>query len=149
MEIILCLIYCFVVIYGLYKIYNRYYRYCSDENSDIEFQSISEQIEYLNDLREQLQTVEEMITDISICSPDEHEKVISCEWMNSRGNKLRYDLWINGKNSTSEDLLKIAYSERRRLRTSLKSEIKKLSERCNENCNENYPLFGGGGSSND
>ncbi len=143
MEIMLCLIYYSVVIYGLYKIYNRYYR--SDENSDIEFQSISEQIEHLNDLREQLQTVEEMITDISICSPDEHEKVISCEWMNSRGNKLRYDLWINGKNSTSEDLLKIAYSERRRLRTSLKSEIKKLSERCNEN----YPLFGGGGSSND
>lgn len=147
MEIFLCLIYCSVVIYGLYKIYNRYYH--SDENSDIEFQSISEQIEHLNDLREQLQTVEEMITDISICSPDEHEKVISCEWMSSRGDKLRYDLWINGKNSTSEDLLKIAYSERRRLRTSLKAEIKKLSERCNENCNENYPLFGGGGSRND
>lgn len=99
METILVLIYCSAVIYGLYKIYNRYYR--SDENSDIEFQSISEQIEHLNELREQLQTVEEMITDISICSPDEHEKVISCEWMNSLGNKFKYDLWVDGKNSGS------------------------------------------------
>lgn len=143
METILVITYCSTVIYILYKIYNRYYR--SDENSDIEFQSISEQIEHLNELREQLQTIEEMITDVSICSPDEHEKVISCEWMNSIGNKLKYDLWVDGKNSTSEELLKIAYSERRRLRTSLKSEIKKLSERCNENCNENYSLSRGGG----
>ena len=143
METILVITYCSAVIYILYKIYNRYYR--SDENSDIEFQSISEQIEHLNELREQLQTIEEMITDVSICSPDEHEKVISCEWMNSLGNKLKYDLWVDGKNSTSEELLKIAYSERRRLRTSLKSEIKKLSERCNENCNENYSLSRGGG----
>lgn len=147
METILVITYCSAVIYILYKIYNRYYR--SDEDSDIEFQNISEQIEHLNELREQLQTIEEMITDVSICSPDEHEKVISCEWMNSLGNKLKYDLWVDGKNSTSEELLKIAYSERRRLRTSLKSEIKKLSERCNENCNENYSLSRGGGSSND
>jgi hypothetical protein len=143
METILVITYCSAVIYILYKIYNRYYR--SDEDSDIEFQNISEQIEHLNELREQLQTIEEMITDVSICSPDEHEKVISCEWMNSLGNKLKYDLWVDGKNSTSEELLKIAYSERRRLRTSLKSEIKKLSERCNENCNENYSLSRGGG----
>lgn len=147
MEIILCLVYCSTVIYGLYKLYIRYH--CSEADGDIEFQSISEQIEHLNELREKLQTVEEMITDVSICSPDEHEKVISCEWMNSLGDKLRYDLWVDGKNGTSEELLKIAYAERSRLRSALKSEIKKMSERCNENCNENYPLFGGGGSKND
>ncbi|MBQ8348829.1 MAG: hypothetical protein IJY19_04170 [Ruminococcus sp.] len=43
--------------------------HCSEEDGDIEFQSISEQIEHLNELREQLQTVKEMITDVSICSP--------------------------------------------------------------------------------
>ena len=143
MEIILCLVYCSAVIYGVYKLYIHYYR--TEENGDIEFQNISEQIEHLNELREQLQTIEEMITDVSICSPDEHEKVISCEWINSLGNKFKYDLWADGKNSTSEELLKIAYSERRRLRSALKLEIKKMSEWCNEN----YSLFGGGGSRND
>ena len=71
MEIILCLIYCFAVIYGLYKLYICYH--CSEEDGDIEFQSISEQIEHLNELREQLQTVKEMITDVSICSPYDYD----------------------------------------------------------------------------
>jgi len=43
------------VIYGLYKLYIRYH--CSEADGDIEFQSISEQIEHLNELREKLPTL--------------------------------------------------------------------------------------------
>ena len=138
MDIIICFLYCTAIIYGLYRIHNHNKR--SEENGDIDFQHISDQIEYLSELREKLSTIEEMITDVSICSPDEHEKIISCEWINGVGDKFRYDLWVDGNDSTSEELLKIAYSERCRLRSALNAEIQKMSERCNENCNESYPV---------
>ena len=124
MDIIICFLYCTAIIYGLYRFHNHNKR--SEENGDIDFQHISEQIEYLSELREKLSTIEEMI--------------ISCEWINGVGDKFRYDLWVDGNNSTSEELLKIAYSERCRLRSALNSEIQKMSERCNENCNESYPV---------
>lgn len=110
----------------------------TDEN--IEFLSVAEAIDEMNSTKEQLAAIEEMITDVSVCSPDEHGKFISCEWMSSLGNKLRYDLFVDGNNNTSEELLKIAYSERARLRTLLRQQIRNLSDRCNENCNENYQI---------
>ncbi|MCM1008299.1 MAG: hypothetical protein NC485_10285 [Ruminococcus flavefaciens] len=131
MERIISITWLAFLIYVLYKFCCKFNS--TSDNGRLEFECISEQIERLNNLREQLQTVEKMITDISVCSPDEHEKVISCEWLNSFGEKQRYDLWIDGKNNNSNELLKIAYSERKRLRSSLLSEIKNLSERCYEN----------------
>lgn len=115
----------------------------SDEENideDIEFLSVSEAIDEINHTKEQLAAIEEMITDVSICSPDEHGKYISCEWMSSLGNKYKYDLFVDGVNGASEEMLKIAYSERTRLRTLLRQQIRNLSDRCNENCNENYQI---------
>ncbi len=135
MEIIISIAWLAFLIYILYKFRTKLNS--TDDNGRIEFNCVSERIERLNNIRERLQTVEEMITDITVCSPDEHEKVISCEWMNGVGKKQRYDLWIDGKNNNSNELLKIAYSERKRLRSSLLSEIKDLSERCYENSYDN------------
>lgn len=134
--------FCFVfVLCGLYRLYNRYKL---SDDSDIEFETIKERIDYLNSLIQQLQTIEEMITDIESCEPDELEKPVRCEWTNVVGERFAYDLWIDGENIISKEMLKIAYSERSRLRTSLKSEIKKMPERCNENGNENSSFFGEG-----
>ena len=111
-----------------------------DENvdEDIEFLSVADAIDEMNRTKEQLTSIEEMITDVSICSPDEHGKYISCEWMSSNGNKFKYDLLIDGENTATDEMLKIAYSERARLRTLLRQQIRNLGDRCNENCNENY-----------
>jgi len=135
MEIIISIAWLAFLIYILYRFCHKFN--ISDDNGRIEFDCISERIERLNNIRERLQTVEEMITDITVCSPDEHEKVISREWLNGVGEKQKYDLWIDGKNNNSNELLKIAYSERKRLRSSLLSEIKDLSERCYENSYDN------------
>lgn len=110
----------------------------TDEN--IEFLSVAEAIDEMNSTKEQLAAIEEMITDVSVCSPDEHGKFISCEWMSSLGNKFKYDLFVDGTNCASEEMLKIAYSERARLRALLHQQIRNLSDRCNENCNENYRI---------
>ncbi len=110
----------------------------TDEN--IEFLSVAEAIDEMNSTKEQIAAIEEMITDVSICSPDEHGKFISCEWMSSLGNKFKYDLFVDGTNCASEEMLKIAYSERARLRALLHQQIRNLSDRCNENCNENYRI---------
>ena len=95
--------------------------------------------------KEQLASIEEMITEITICSPDDHNKFIRCEWANTLGEHFKYDLYIDGNDNVSDEMLKIAYSERTRLRTLLRQQIRNLNDRCNENCNENYdtPSIGG------
>lgn len=111
----------------------------------MDFTDVSEQIDRVNEIRERLGTIEELITDISICSPDEHHKWIAFEWTSASGKNNRYDIWIDGCNKNTKDILKFVYAERDRLRTSLQTETRKLSERCNGNCNGNYTVFDRGG----
>lgn len=135
METIIYILYLALVLYGLYWLHKRYKL---TDDTDIEFDTVNERLDYLNHLKQQLLSIEEMITDIESCEPDELEKPLRCEWTNATGEKFSYDLWIDGESLVSKELLKIAYSERQRLRTSLKTEIKNLSDRCNGNCNDNY-----------
>lgn len=135
METIIYVIYLALAVYGFYQLYKHYK---PTDDTDVEFETVNERIDYLNQLKQQLVSIEEMITDIESCEPDELEKVLRCEWSNAVGERFSYDLWVDGENLVSKELLRIAYSERQRLRTSLKSEIRNLSDRCNENCNENY-----------
>ena len=111
----------------------------SNCDDDIDFFSVADSIDELNHIKEQLASIEEMITDIS-CSSDAHKKFISCEWSNVIGEKFQYDLYVDGNSLVTDEMLKIAYSERKRLRTLLKQKIKNLSDRCNENCNDNYAI---------
>ncbi len=141
MEIIYIL-YLVLAVYGFYKLYSRYNL---NDDTEIEFDTVNERIDYLNQLKQQLQSIEEMITDIESCQPDELEKVFRCEWSGAVGERFAYDLWVDGESHISKELLKIAYSERQRLRASLKAEIRNLSDRCNENCNENYAISGSRG----
>lgn len=129
MKIIVILFYIVLIAYAVKRIYNTK----NDENEDINFFSVSEKIEYLNELKQQLDSVEQLITDIELCSPEIREKVIKLEWITSAGEKKEYSLWIDGTSQTTEELFKIAYIERQQLRTSLHLEIKNLSDRCNEN----------------
>ncbi|MDE5772172.1 MAG: hypothetical protein K2I06_11200 [Ruminococcus sp.] len=139
MEGIFCLAYLAVVVYILYKRYNA--SASSAKKKDMDFTSVSEHLNLLNEISEKLQVIEELITDISICSPEEHQKSISIEWTSASGKKNQYDIWVDGECTNTKEILKFAYSERDRLRCSLQSETKKLSERCNGNCNGNYTIL--------
>lgn len=126
-----------VVMYVFIKM-ARYTASAERDSNEFEFLTVSEAVDELHRTKEELQTVEELITSIEICNPDEHEKYISCEWMTGAGNKLKYDLLVDGQNVVSGEMLKIAFSERERLRSLLCFQIQKINERCNGNGNGNY-----------
>lgn len=140
MDIFICSVYLAAVIFLFYKLLKRNSK--EDKAESMEFFSIAEKIEYLNEIKEQLKILEEMITDIELCS-SEYEKPIKCEWTDSAGKNSSYTLWIDG-GKTAELMLKTMYAERKKLRSSLLSGVKDLSDRCNENCNDNYVISGRG-----
>lgn len=115
----------------------------SETNESIEFYTVAEAIDEMNQTKQQLAAIEEMITEIESCSPESRTKFFSCEWTNVIGEKFNYDLYIDGNEAVSNELLKIAYSERSKLRSLLRQQIRNLNERCNENCNENYIISAG------
>lgn len=90
-------------------------------------------IERLNVLEERLEQVENIITDIECCSPNEHQTFITVI-----SGTREIELHIDGENQTTKNLLETLYAERRNLRTSLSEEIQKMGVRCNGNCNVIY-----------
>lgn len=143
MEAILGIAFLAAIINFLYK--HSDFVQSTGGRCDMDFTDISEYIDQVNEIREQLEVIENFITDISVCSPEEHQKFVAFEWTNASGASNRYNIRVDGDNKNTKDILKFAYAERERLRTSLQSETKKLSERCNGNCNGNYANFGRGG----
>ncbi len=99
----------------------------------LDFLETKKHINNLNAIRDRLEQVENMITDIESCSPDVHQSFVSIV-----SGSRTIDLHIDGENQSTENLLKTLYSERESLRTSLSDEIRNIGGRCNENCNEIY-----------
>lgn len=132
-----------VIFYGL--ILFGFIKLCQLRNSqtdedkqtgDLEFLSVTEQLDKVNKIRDRLQTVENIITDVTICKPDECVKYItvSCPAVNG---VRECDFMVDGENATTEKVLALLYDERKSLRTSLQIETQKLADRCNGNCNAN------------
>ncbi|MDE7137089.1 MAG: hypothetical protein K2O29_01330 [Ruminococcus sp.] len=132
-----------VIFYGL--ILFGFVKLCQLRNSqtdedkqtgDLEFLSVTEQLDRVNQIRDKLQTIESIITDVTVCKPDECVKYItvSCPAVNS---VREYDFMVDGENETTEKVLALMYDERKNLRISLQVESQKLADRCNGNCNVN------------
>lgn len=105
----------------------------TDIPDKLNFLETKKHINNLNAIKDRLEQVENMITDIESCSPDVHQSFVSIV-----SGSRTIDLHIDGENQNTENLLKTLYSERESLRTSLSNEIRNIGERCNENCNEIY-----------
>lgn len=105
---------------------------------EVDYWELSRRIEQLHQTDERLRSVEELITDLELCVPEEHEKSVTIEWVTATGDTRRYDLWIDGRANT-ERMLLVAYAERERLHTSLLLQLDsmKIGARCNDNVNEN------------
>ncbi|MDE6093007.1 MAG: hypothetical protein K2G14_07930, partial [Ruminococcus sp.] len=131
-----------VIFYGL--ILYAFVKFCQWRNSlpdtkeditgDIEFLSVTEQLDKVNGIRDRLQTIENIITDVTVCRPDECIKYITVSCPTVTGER-EYNFMVNGENATTEKILALLYDERKNLRTSLRIETQKLAERCNGNCN--------------
>ena len=112
----------------------------ADEQSDIDFITISTQLDYINDLKDKIQNIENMITEIEICQPEERATAINISMpTNNAGIQII-------ANNSSDDILDLLHKERQRLRFSLADEIKNLQYRCNGNDNGNIEDLNRGGT---
>ena len=112
----------------------------ADEQSDIDFITISTQLDYINDLKDKIQNIEDMITEIEICQPEERATAINISMpTNNAGIQII-------ANNSSDDILDLLHKERQRLRFSLADEIKNLQYRCNGNDNGNIEDLNRGGT---
>lgn len=139
MKILIALFYILLLVFAVKKLFKK-----DDmplDRSDIDFTETKDHISRLNALEDRLEQVENLITDIECCSPDQHQTYIT---ILSGTREVR--LHIDGDNQSTQDLLKTLYNERKILRTSLSEEIKNYGVRCNEICNENYKKFERGGA---
>jgi len=112
----------------------------TDKHDDIDFDTISEQLEHLNELKDNLQSIEDMITEIEICQPEERATAINISMpTNNTGIQIV-------ANNSSDEVLKLLHKERQKLRSSLTNEIKNLQYRCNGNDNGNIEDLNRGGA---
>ena len=89
------------------------------------------QLDYINELKDKIQNIENIITEIELCNPDERATAINILMpTNNSGIQIV-------ANNSSAAILDLLYTERQTLRSSLVNEIKNLKYRCNGNDNGN------------
>ena len=144
MNLLTGIVYISVVCFLFYKAFHKSGTMSEENDEDYEaeqevsYDSVGVSIDNLNQFKNRLDMIEDMITDIEICAPDQCEKSITIKWSDEKGICQNYDFWISGDDLNTELILKMAYSERNKLRSLLAKEIMIFSERSNENCYDNY-----------
>lgn len=91
----------------------------------LKFVSVYEKVRKMNQAVDELEKLEQFITDIQCCD-ETHMKAIQIEVPNAVGESSKHQILIDGKDSHSNRLLAIALDDRRKMRTALLSEIKEL-----------------------
>ena len=130
MKTLLCIAYIIIVFVIFYKTFRRNNKY--EKNIDeLRFMAISEHIDTLSELKNHLNDIEQMITDVQICTPSERATAFKL-YMHT--NNTAVDILAD---SASENVLALLFAERQKLRSSLYHEIKNLYDRCNSNSNGN------------
>lgn len=119
MELLLIIFYVAVFTFMIYKSSGKSSEDTDDR--DIDFAEAKKHIEKLNALESRLEQVENLITDIECCSPEQHQTFITVV-----SGAREIQLHVDGENQTTQNLLKTLYAEREKLRTSLSDEIRKM-----------------------
>lgn len=86
---------------------------------------LSDRIEKINRINEQIKGIQELITDIEL-SGEENLKNISLDWETTSGKNLSADMLIDGQSNVTKQMRKLAGERLKELTTSLFSEIEKL-----------------------
>ncbi len=103
----------------------------TNQHSDVDFVAVATQLDYINELKDKIQNIENIITEIELCNPDERATAINILMpTNNSGIQIV-------ANNSSAAILDLLYTERQTLRSSLVNEIKNLKYRCNGNDNGN------------
>ena len=105
------------------------------KDEDIPYIEIEDHIDNLTALKRNLNDIEQMITDVQICTPSERATAFRL-YMHTNNTAVN----ILADNA-SENILALLEDERRKLRSALYHEVKKLSYRCNFDSNANDNFF--------
>lgn len=102
----------------------------SPAEDDMDFSRVIEETEKIEVLSRKLQTLEHLLTDITICNSGQLHKNFSLHWINeATGESVSFDFWVNDSESdTAEALSGLANMERSRLRSELQEIIDGLPE---------------------
>ena len=119
MKLLLIIFYVAVFAFMIYKSSGKSSEDTDDR--DIDFAEAKKHIEKLKALESSLEQVENLITDIECCSPEQHQAFIHIV-----SGTREIELHIDGENQTTQNLLQTLYAEREKLRTSLSDEIRKM-----------------------
>ena len=131
MDILFCLLVVLIFVLFFHKQISKIIK--KDEN--IPYVALHEHIETLSELKKNLNDVEQMITDVQICTPRERATAFKL-YMHSNNSAVN----IIADNA-SENILVLLEDERKKLRSALYHEVKKLSYRCNFDSNANDNFF--------
>ena len=137
MKTLLCIAYIIIVFVIFYKTFRKNNKY--EKNIDkLRFMAISEHIDTLSELKNHLNDIEQMITDVQICTPSERATAFKL-YMHT--NNTAVDILAD---SASENVLALLFAERQKLRSSLSREVKKIHNTCHGNVNKNDKIFSKG-----
>ena len=106
-----------------------------NKDYNIPYIDLDEHITTISELKENLHNVEQMITDVQICTPNERATAFKL-YMHT--NHTSVDILAD---SASENVLALLFAERQKLRSSLSCEIKKIHSVCHGNINTNDSIF--------
>lgn len=94
--------------------------------TEYDFYSVQQQLIRIQKTADRIQSIEHLITDIEITSPERHELPLEMRWADTAdGREHIYSFWMDGRAST-QLLLETACQEREQLRTSLLEQISDL-----------------------
>lgn len=83
----------------------------ADNNADeFDLMTVSEKFEIARKTNSDLQDMEQLITDLDLCS-DDNQKIIQISWIGEDGENHEYDLYCNGTNLATECMQDIAQRE--------------------------------------
>lgn len=127
MEAFIVIVCIAVAAYGWHKTHPTK---AQDEEADVAendliFEDVQDRVKRMSQTVLQLNQLEELITSLEICSPEQREYPIRLQWSDPNGKNAAYQFWADGRNNT-QMLTDVAYSERHKLRTSLLNQIEEL-----------------------
>ena len=101
-----------------------------EKDDDMNFSRVIEETEKMEVLNRQLQVLENLLTDITICNSGQHHKGFTLSWINeATGENMSFDFWVSDPSEdTAKALSELACTERSRLRTELMEIIDGLPE---------------------
>lgn len=124
----------------------KFYKPIDAEQSiqDTYSEDLSARIQRIYSINQQIQSIEELITDVQLSGCD-NQKNIGLIWNTTSGKNLSADIWVDGESEVSSQMLELAEKRKQELISSLFSEIEHLTERHGQNMDETTTIQSRGG----